>query len=34
MGNHAIAEVAGELDRKLSALLENLSMPGTSVEWS
>jgi hypothetical protein len=34
MGNHAIAEVAGELDCKRSALLENLSVPGTSVEWS
>jgi hypothetical protein len=32
MGNHAIAEVAGELDRKLSALLEDLSLPRTSVE--
>jgi len=34
MGNHAIVEVAGELDRKLSALLENLSVPGASVERS
>jgi hypothetical protein len=30
MGNHAIAEVAGELVRKLSALLKNLSVPRTS----
>jgi hypothetical protein len=32
MDNHAIAEVAGELDCKLSALRENLSVPRASVE--
>jgi hypothetical protein len=34
MGNHAIVEVAGELDRTLSALPENPSVPGASVEGS
>jgi hypothetical protein len=36
MGNHANVEVTGELDRKPSALLENLTGPRTSleVEWS
>jgi len=35
MADHAIAELAGELDRKLSAAPpENLSVPGRSVEWS
>jgi hypothetical protein len=34
MGNDAIVEAAAELDRKRSALLENLSVPRMSVEWS